>query len=239
LELYHRLLLVTLIDSLETRLSMLAVPPDIVRWTFEFTNRILHDVESSRSGYFLHENDRFAKDLGVCRLKLLVCGPEVVDLHSGFPRRYLAAQPRVDLLSRAMFFARETGGFRPFYETHMDRRLIRMFSPEGYTTCYHSLAKLLIMNPGVKGVMFGATWFVDPVLDSISPELSYLRSVPTEYGARLFPAPTTERAVRDAIRLSPIRRRLYEQQEYVPQCYVIVWPRRRLIEWSRSNASEC
>lgn len=236
LEQYHRLLLATLLDSIETRLSLLKIPAALTAQTLEFASRILEDVKKPRRGYFQHENDRFAKDLAVCRLKLLVCGPEVVDLHSGFPRSYLGIPPRTQILTRALFFARATRGFRPFYETHMDRRLIKFFSPEGYSRCYRSLAELLAMNPGVKGVMFGASWFVDPKLDEISPELSYLRTVPTENGARLFPAPTTERAMRDAVRLSPIRQRLFNEGKYTPQSYIIVWPRQSLIDWSYDHA---
>lgn len=236
LEHYHRLLLATLLDSIATRLSLLKIPADLSAQTMEFANRILGDVESPRRGYFRHENERFAKDLAVCRLKLLVCGPEVVDLHSGFPRSFLGVPPRKQFLGRLLFFAHSTRGFRPFYETHMDRRLIKSFSPEGYARCYQSLAELLTLNPEVKGVMFGASWFVDPKLDEISPELSYLRTVPTENGARLFPSPTTERALRDAIRLSPIRQQLYNEGKYTPQSYIIVWPRQSLIDWSHSKA---
>ncbi len=231
-ETYHRLVLLELISSFESRLADQSLPESVHSQTCSFVSRVLSDIDKPRPGYFLHENDRFAKDLGVCRLRLVVGGPEVVQLSAGFPRSYVLRQPWTSIPGRLSFLLGAMKGFRPVYETHMDRRLIAQFSPEGYEHLYRNLAAMLDLNPEVKGVMFGATWFVDPALESISPELSYLRTVPLENGAKLLPAPTTEMSIKDATRWSPVRQKMFDEGTYQPRNFIVLWPRQPLIEWA-------
>ncbi len=233
LETYHRLVLLELLETLPGRLDGLSVPASISQLTRDFAQNIRHDVEHPRRGYFLHENDRFAKDLGICRLKLLVGGPEVIESYSGLPRRDLILPPRLQLFARLTYVALRMGGLRPYFETHMDRRLIGEFGEAGYQRFYYRLAELLQVHPHVRGVMFGATWFVDPAISRISPELSYLRELPVQNGARLFPAPTTDVSIKDALRMSPVRQKHFDEGRYSPKNFTLVWPRKELLAWAR------
>jgi hypothetical protein len=181
------------------------------------------------------EVDRFAKDFAVARLKLVCCGPELVDLHGGVPRRSLFHPPRRQVLGRLMFMWFAAGGFYPFLESHLDRRLVREFSPEGYEAFYRRLEGLLAIRPELKGYVGPGAWFLDPAVSAISPELGHLVEVPVAHGARVFPVETSEAAVQDALRMSPARRQAHEAGRYTPRAYMLVWPRKSLLAWSAAG----
>jgi hypothetical protein len=90
------------------------------------------------------------------------------------------------------------------------------------------------MNPAVKGV-FGSSWWFDPALDLISPNLTYLRALPTQFGARIFRSGSDDGAIGNSIKFSRERRQLYETGKYMPANYVMAWRRSDIIQWARSQ----
>lgn len=230
LELYHKLLLIWLIEQYEERSKRHRIPESIGRLIPEAFDRILTGIEHAENGYFLHGNELFAKDLGLCRLKLLPCGAEVVDVWSGIPRSMLLRGGVSQSIQGAVFVAR-LGGFKPLYESHWDRRLIRRFRPEEYDLCYVRIAHLLQLNPQMRG-MFGSSWWFDPIINEIAPELLFLRQTPIENGARVFRVGTDAGAVRDAIQFSKKRKALYESGRFTPCRYMLVWARDDMLAWA-------
>jgi hypothetical protein len=83
---YHKVVLLRLIAGFEERFARLRVPESVGILIPQAFQRILSQLAAAEPGYFLHENDLFAKDLGLCRLKLLPCGSELVEPLSGVPR---------------------------------------------------------------------------------------------------------------------------------------------------------
>lgn len=69
-------------------------------------------------------------------------------------------------------------------------------------------------------------------MESIAPELVFLRQVPEENGARVFSLGTDKQAVRDAIKFSKKRSALYECGRFVPVRYMLVWARKDLLDWA-------
>lgn len=118
--------------------------------------------------------------------------------------------------------------------SHVDRRAIREFNVEGYRRFYHRVADILRVRQSIRGMM-SQSWLLDPALQNISPELGYLHSEPAQAGAVFFPAYGDERAVADALRLSPHRRKLHEAGQYQPLSYTMVWPRNALLRWSEQT----
>ena len=230
LEFYHKLLLVSLIESYDERQKRCRIPHSIKQIIPPEFDRILTAMEQAEDGFYLHGNDLFAKDLGLCRLKLLPCGSEVVDLWSGIPRSTLLRGNVSQLVWVAMFLSR-LGGFKPFYESHWDRRLVRRFTAKEYDLCYVRIADLLRLNPDVKG-MFGSSWWFDPQLKDIAPELLFLRRTPVENGARIFQLGPDAGAIRDAVQFSKKRKALYESGKFTPCRYMLVWARADMLTWA-------
>ncbi len=231
LDLYHRLVLVSLICSYENRISQRNIPESIQILMPDEFNRIINGIRKNREGFYFHENDLFAKDFGICRLKLIPCGSELIDLQSGIPRHVLFQGGISQFTNAVHFFITKAKGFKPYYESHWDRRLIKFFSRNEYDACYARIADLLRKNPQVLG-MFSSSWWFDPQLETISPELSFLRTVPEENGAKLFLVGSNENAISDAIKFSSERKKLYDSGQYFPHVYMLVWQRNDMLEWS-------
>jgi hypothetical protein len=232
LELYHRWVLIELIASFRARLAVRRIPTSVVELIEAAFVRILRGVESAPADFHQFGNELFVKDFATCRLRMLPCGSEAVDVASGIPRSTLFKGGLAQFAKLGRLVASELGGFRPLYESHWDRRLARLFNEASYNECYLRIADLLELNPQVRG-MFGASWWLDPALHEIAPEFDFLRRVPVENGAHIFRIGPDAGAVRDATTFSRKRRELYEAGKYNPERYLLVWPRGALLEWAR------
>jgi hypothetical protein len=228
---YHKLLLLHLAASFETRVAGQPIPESVGELLREEIGRIQRDAGDQPDDFYHFSNDLFLKDLGLCRFILLPCGAELLEVGAGVPRSLLCRGGALQLLRGAYFFLVRTRGFRPFYSLHLDPRRLTEFSPEGWDRSYLRIAELLVRNPDVKGV-FGTAWFYDPRIEAISPRLAYLRSRRLERGAWGFRYGSHPSAVRDALARSDTRRRLYEAGEYLPIAYYLVWPRADLLRWA-------
>ena len=233
---YHKMVLVYLITDFVNRIKGLSVPNSILTLLADSFQRILAQLESAENNFYLHSNDLFCKDLALCRLKLLPCGSELVDAYSGVPRSISFRNGLQQFVRFTRFFLLKGNGFRPWYESHWDRRLIRSFTPLDYEQCYLRIAELLELNPTIKGMM-GSSWWFDPALDSISPNLTFLRKVPLDNGAQLFRVGTSVAATQAAIHLSAERKRLYDSGHYLPTIYLLAWDRKDMLEWADQYSS--
>jgi hypothetical protein len=232
LETYQRSVLAWLITKCDERADQKKIPGSIrllLRRDFE---RILRALEQSPPGFFTFQNELFVKDLALCRLKMLPCGSEVVELSGGVPRSTLLRGGVSQFVRAGWFVTTRLGGFKPLYESHWDRRLARQFTEQEYNLCYLRIAELLELNPDVRG-MFGASWWFDPQVRTIAPELEFLRRVPEANGARIFRVGQHEAALRDATTFSRKRRELYERGEYKPERFMLVWAREDLLGWAK------
>ncbi len=236
LENYHKMVLVNLMTDFENRIKGLRVPDSMLTLLAVSFQRILAQLEDAENNFYLHDNELFRKDLALCRLKLLPCGSELVDVYSGVPRSILLRGNLQQFVCCTRFFLVKGSGFRPWYESHWDRRLIRSFTPQDYDQCYLRVAELLELNPEIKGMM-GSSWWFDPALESISPNLTFLRKVPLDSGAQLFRVGASATATRAAIHLSAERRRLVDSGKYIPTIYMLAWDRKDLLEWANRYAS--
>jgi len=236
MESYHQLVLATLVSRAPHRPELLKLPEDIQQlYRLNFT-RILEQIEGGRSteGYYLYPGDKFCKDLGICRTTMIPLGAQKV-YPGRMPRGFLLKKGLRQFLRSLYLLLFETRGFKPVYRMHMDSRdrdLMKEFNPEGWKRFYDRTAKLLEMNENIKGIC-GSSWFFDPVLKEISPELSYLRELAEERGARFFNLGPSEGDVKDATFMSPKRIKLHKEGKYTPVGYMMVLPRKQLLKRSK------
>lgn len=233
LGLLHKLLLVSLLENVDMRQERHRIPDSIQRLLLKEVDRILLQIETLEEGFYLHHNDLFAKDLGLCRLKLVPCGSEFVELYGGIPRSTLFRGGVSQLLRMGFFIAIRVRGFKPLYDSHWDRRLVRQFSKEGYDLCYMRIAELLKLHPEVKGLC-GSSWWFDPEVENVVPELVFLRAVPEENGARFFRVGTDVAAIKDATLFSGKRKTLVEAGKYKPCRFMMVWPRDSILTYAQT-----
>lgn len=234
LELYHKLVLVTLIVNFDSRPSVHRIPEPVRELFGKYFDQVIANLDKKPPGYFLFSNDAFCKDLGVCRQKLVPCGAELVDVKSGVPRS-TAFKGGVRQLVRLMWFVTtELHGFKPLFEMHMDPRLLLQFNPAGWQRCYLRIAELLVTHPEILGVC-GSSWWFDPALSEVSPRLDFLRKLPLEGGARIFCVGRDEASAQDALANSKQRQDAYDLGVYAPKRYMLIWSRAALVAWAESQ----
>ena len=107
---------------------------------------------------------------------------------------------------------------------------------EGELPGSREIGELMKCYPKIKGI-FRKSWFLDPDLENVNPEIAYLREIPQHNGAILFEAGTAKSDIRTALSLSPYRRKLYKEGKYLPTVYGYIWPRNEFLGWlSQSQA---
>lgn len=229
---YHRLVLLYLIEHPRPRHVL---PLSVAAILKKEIDQIMHMIGHAPVGFFLMTNPRFVTYLAICRQRLLPCGAEDVDVCGGLPRsKLLRAGPRA-LLYCALDAGGIFGRMTPFYESHWSRRLAKNFNAREYERFYFRVASLLAANPHMRGLVT-ASWWLDPAVERISPELAFLRQLPLSAGARLFRIGASELMTGYALQ-SAHRRRLYESGKYQPVEYMLMWGRYDMLKWARGGAA--
>jgi len=107
---------------------------------------------------------------------------------------------------------------------------INELNEQGVIGCYVGIAEMIEKYHNVKG-LFGISWLYDPQLVHISPRLIYLQKLPLSNGAKRFYIGIDESE--SAFVKSKTRARLFKEGKYKPKAYLLVWPRKDIVEWSK------
>ena len=231
LALYHKLALSILIKKSVDELRTTNIPDSISTLYHRWFEDVLKHFELMTDDYYDHNKDPFIKDLGVCGLRLIpVGGGSVAEL--GGPGIKLGFRGGLrQFFEYLSFLLFKMGDRKPFYLLHLMDRYASEFKSEEMDKAYIRLSELLKMNPKIKGVLRNSWWF-DPKLENISPNLAWLRQRPVENGGKLFRIGTYELDIKMATLKSKTRRKLYEEGKYMPTKWAMIWPRKSLIEWA-------
>jgi hypothetical protein len=243
---YHKLVLCYFIKESLAILQDEIFPPDITSFYGKHFEWVFEDFEKKPSDgdHYTYNDDFFLKDLSICSLKMFPAGALTVEL-SLVNWRFILRSIKYGGLSQGKlsqfieanrFYLTKVKGNMPFYETHTDGRWLREFNQAGWHKFYLRIAEMLKNNPHIQGVL-GVSWFFDPHLEQISPNLLYLRQIPEQGGAKIFRFGTNPSDIKNATAVSPKRRKLYEEGKYMPTSYAVIWLRDELIEWA--NRSDC
>ena len=183
---------------------------------------------NSGEGWSTHQHDIFWKDLALARLAMFPINAQVVEKYSGFGFRKGFSNGIFQRI-RFLLFLIKSGGKKGYFQIHLHEPNLKYFSEESRIECYMEIAYMLKKHKEIKGA-YGMSWYFDPQLKEISPWLSFLREFPLAGGAELFLIGKDES--RNALAKSRNRLRLYEAGKYIPQSYLLVWPRKKLIAWA-------
>jgi hypothetical protein len=198
-------------------------------------NRVADEiVKNNYIGPLLHSNDKFSKDLAICSLRMIPVGAKKIHL-SRLPKRFLFKKGIMQIF-KGIACLSDLNGFSPLYEMHTDSKdpdLLSKFNEKGWKKAYQLIAELLKSNKDVKGV-FGSSWFYDPVIEYISPKLTYCRRITLDNGGNTFYLGTDDQVKKDSLLKSKTRRKLYEEGKYLPTKYLLIWSRNELIRWSEN-----
>lgn len=232
---FHRLVLATLIVRAQERLASSIFTDDVILLFCQNFDRVLKSMDQNPPEFYQHSNDKFSKDLSLCLLRLIPMGAQKANIN-GIPRRIMLKAGPASGLKMFANVSMEMGGFRPLYELHTDEHdssALFEFTPDGWDRFYVRAASMMELNKDIKGI-FGISWFFDPQLERISPRLSFLRERPLKNGGRFFFVSQSKNGSGGALARSSTRQKLFEKGEYIPTNYIMIWPRKHLINWANS-----
>lgn len=191
--------------------------------------RICELCKSGRPKEYEGESDLYLKDLAICRQRLFPAGAaQVVEPDSGFPRSLMFRKGMRQAFGVTHLLLLH-GGNRPYYQTHIHMLEIDDYNPDSWYACYLRIADMLALHPEIRGT-WGGSWFYDPALAAISPQISYHRERQVENGAFLFFSEVSINT--GALSKSERRKKLYEEGKYLPKLYAMIWPREPLLRWA-------
>jgi hypothetical protein len=233
LALYQKSALCLLIKDSTERLKT----PDSIHPLFlDWFERVVNDFSLLPDDYYFYRNDSFLKDLAVCCLRVYpVGGAWLIEVAPAGSKSAIFRQGLSPFMAymKTLFF--EAGGLKPFYSLHTYSRYAPRFTSEEMEKAYLRIAELMKQNPRIKG-LYRCSWFLDPALQDLSPNLAYLHRIPMDNGARLFKVASLDFDRRNALAMSPARKRLYEEGKYVPTSYAYIWPRKAFLKWAEKRA---
>lgn len=223
------LVLTELAAEFQPRFERAQLPSALLPYYRENVSRILARTVAGDDWASSSHNDIFLKDLGILRMTLIPCASHLVFRNSGVPRSLVLRQRPRDLARAVSFFCLRSRGFRPFLENHVHPAMLDHFNPAGRERCYELVAMLLKRWPDSRGLM-GLSWYYDPKVAPISPNLAYLHDVPAAGGALFLPAGGGTDVVGDATAKSRTRRAMFERGEYTPSRYLMAWARSDILD---------
>ena len=230
---FNRALVAHLASGLRFRLEELDLPPGVLERVPPALARLHAFLSERRDGYELGD-DYFLRDVRLAVGWTVPCGSEVIDLRA---RLSLPGSAQIALKAKAPHVALRHlrhGVSDAWFAPHLELRYLDEFDETGWETTFRNVASLLRRHTDVAGVV-GYSWFYDPKLETISPQLAYLRRRPADGGAFFLRGHTSEFDIKNATAKSQTRRRLYEAGQYTPVGYKMVWLRRDILSWADTN----
>ena len=230
-------LLATLIADMERMFAAKNLPPSIAAEACEQGWRILKRLSAKPGAKMSLTSDTFLKDLAICRVEMFACGATLAEPYGGPRRRLLVTTDLGGALGLLAALVRERGITTPYLSLHLHPPLLHAFNPAGWRRAYLLLAELLEWNPNLRGVL-GGGWYCDPEMARVSPHLTYIREIAGEGGALFVRGPANEDDVRSATIAPGPRREAFLAGRYRPTNYVMIWLRKDVLAWARSQARE-
>lgn len=225
---YLSALLLHLIETFESRFERSRLHEEFRGQFMDSFHRILDQVRRAAAYVPGLERDPYLKDLGICRLRILPAVGQLICPWSGPSRSLILKRGPAAI----MHLWGRCGGHKPFFELHTHMPMIRYFTPEGWEECYRLAALAFEAYPDMRGLI-GGSWFFDPQLEKISPGLSFIREVPTSKGAALVRIGSDQQSIGNATFNNIHRKKLYDEGDYLPVAYLMIWPKQALLQHYR------
>jgi hypothetical protein len=166
-------------------------------------------------------------------MKLFPAGSFLVET-IGLNRSFFFTGGIKQFFKATLFYATRMKGKSPYYQIHIDKRLLSEMTPAGLNDFFIRIAQMLKRQPEIKGI-FGIAWIIDPAMEHVSPRHWYMTELILGGGAKIFRFGSSRLDIENATARSKNRKRLYEEGKYMPTSYIMIWLRKELMEWAKDK----
>ncbi|TVP60233.1 MAG: hypothetical protein EA349_01655 [Halomonadaceae bacterium] len=208
------------------------VPDSIRSQVVHHRERIHQEALVKPLGHYHPLKDLFLQDFSLLRGKTLPLECSILDTLVVLWRRPLTSRSLVQRLQFLGLLLRKPVGKGYFLQLHLHPGMLDNFSETGWTKNYFMVCDFLLINPGYKGLT-GTSWFYDPAIEHINPDLSYLSREPLKGGAKRYLAGSDTSCNLPC--LPPAQSNSQGKAPYSPQNYMLVWPRKSLLTWRKQQ----
>ena len=235
LQLYLKLLLLKAMDRISSERPTLVFPDALKKLQKDELIRIQNDMSHNPLEFYRPTSDLFLKDLSLVTGRMLYLGGWMIEVSSKIPKKIALRGGLRQFFNYCSLVFLRSKSLGPYFQIHASDRHLDHFNEPTRHKMYLQIAELLHLNPEIKGV-FGASWYYDPVIPSISPRLGYLQDTPVQNGAKLFFESTDENSKKLSTLKSKTRENLVEKGQYVPKKFLLLWLRDDIIRWHQNEA---
>jgi len=234
---YYNIVLLTCIYNSKRKIDSSNYSQEIIREYEIRFNRIIKkiSVQIDDNDYQPLKDDKFLKNLAICRLHFVPLGAQYIET-GNISRMFLLLKGLPQFLKGMKIIAR-LGGFSPYYKlstNQLDPELISNFNSAGWDKLLVLTGELMKKNKAIKGLT-GRSWFFDPQLELLDPDIAYIRYKFIRAGAEFFYHKAEDQVIKDAIFLNQKRKRLFLEKVYHPRSYLMILPREKLLHYLEST----
>ena len=155
---------------------------------------------------------------------------------TGIPRRWIVQVPSRQRIRLAQYIATRLGGFKPVWQTHLQRqpRGIHM-TEETFVRAHLEIARALKRHPQVRGIA-STSWYYDPEIDAVSPRLGFVHELLAANGCFVFEIPCDDAMRASALYGSRARQQAYSEGTYRPRAFARLWGRDAFLSWAERQS---
>lgn len=182
---FQKLTMLYLINAFSSRSSEKKYSQSIIkRFDISF-ERICDSMKRTTFKRYSTINDKLIKDLAICRQHVFPAGGARIVETNVRPPKSLGFRGGAAQALKFVWRLKNITAGSPYYAHHTHLSELRDFNQQGFKELCLNLSDMLILNPEVRGVQCGS-WLYDPALETVSPELAYMRKLQQDNGAMVM-----------------------------------------------------
>jgi len=229
---YHKLILLKLMRSDELNDHSLHLHEEFLQVKEQKMNTLFKSIQKPiiREGQFSYSHERFIYYLRICLGISVAFGPFRMNKYRpglGYIKYILQTATHNKHFVGNLKWMINIYSNSPMLDLHIDQfdmDLVKYFNEKGWKALFRAVNELFIYNPDVKAIT-GNSWFFDPVLKNISPEIAFIRELIDQLGGQFYFLGQTKNGVINATRGNFNRKELYKNGLYHPVNYLFILTR--------------
>lgn len=226
----HRLTILASLRDHYPQIERQPWPDEVIELTRGEFGRILEDLEDGTRDDYGTESSGFVEDLAVSRLERIPLGVAYGQV-SRISRSQVLKTGLGNALRVFRYLVMDAGGFGNFLEVQPSNDADVERDAIGWDEAYELAAYLVARSDDLRGVI-SRSWYNDPVVAEIAPDLGHLRERYVDNGGICFEVIGSVAERQEALSRIPGAREHYAERQYDPSVHICAWAKPQLMQWA-------